>query len=282
MSGVLYICPTPIGNLEDITLRTLRILKEVDLIACEDTRNTIKLLNYYEIKNKLTSYHENNKKTKTSILIEKLKAGLSLALVSDAGMPGISDPGYDIIKMAIEEDIIVSVLPGASALVCSIVYSGLSSRRIAFEGFLPKNNNKRKEVLEELKDETRTIVLYEAPHHIVNTLELLEDYIGKDRKIVIVKELTKKHESRMIFTIKSAIEFFSVNKPLGEYILIIDGLSLAQKKENDYSKWNNINILDHMKIYENENKKEAMKKVAHDRGITKREVYNILNKKGEE
>ena len=282
MSGVLYICPTPIGNLEDITLRTLRILKEVDLIACEDTRNTIKLLNYYEIKNKLTSYHENNKKTKTSILIEKLKAGLSLALVSDAGMPGISDPGYDIIKMAIEEDIIVSVLPGASALVCSIVYSGLSSRRIAFEGFLPKNNNKRKEGLEELKDETRTIVLYEAPHHIVNTLELLEDYVGKDRKIVIVKELTKKHESRMIFTIKSAIEFFSVNKPLGEYILIIDGLSLAQKKEKDYSKWNNINILDHMKIYENENKKEAMKKVAHDRGITKREVYNILNKKGEE
>ena len=137
-------------------------------------------------------------------------------------------------------------------------------------------------IKEELKDKTRTIVLYEAPHHIVNTLELLEDYVGKDRKIVIVKELTKKHESRMIFTIKSAIEFFSVNKPLGEYILIIDGLSLSQKKENDYSKWNNINILDHMKIYENENKKEAMKKVAHDRGITKREVYNILNKKGEE
>lgn len=278
MSGILYICPTPIGNLEDITLRALKILKEVDLVACEDTRNTIKLLNHYNIKNKLTSYHENNKNKKTITLIEKLKDGLNLALVSDAGMPGISDPGYDLIKEAIEENIEVCVLPGASALVCSAVYSGLPTRRIAFEGFLPKNNNKKREILEELKNETRTIILYESPHHILKTLTLLKEYIGENRKIAIVKELTKKYEQRFNTTLQEAIDFYENNEPRGEYIIVIKGLDINEKKEKEYNKWDNIDIFDHMKLYESEGKKEAMKKVALDRGITKREVYSILNK----
>jgi 16S rRNA (cytidine1402-2'-O)-methyltransferase len=267
--GILYICPTPIGNLEDITLRTLRILKEVDLIAAEDTRHTIKLLNHYEIKKPLISYHEHNKVVKGDILIEKLKDGTNIALVTDAGMPGISDPGEDIIRLSIENRIKVIALPGATASITALVLSGLSTDKFVFEGFLPSKKKDRIKELERLKTEERTIILYEGPHRILALLEDMEEVLG-NRQISISREMTKIYEETFRGTVNEALDKFKKEKPIGEFVLIIKGAEIT--KEDLYE---SITIKEHIKYYMEEGytKKEAVKKVAELRNIPKNVVY---------
>lgn len=278
MPGRLYLCATPIGNLEDITYRVVRILKEVDLIAAEDTRHTKKLLNHLEINTPLTSYHEHNKATKGPILIEKLKEGLNIALVSDAGTPGISDPGEDLVRLAHENNILVTPVPGASAVISGLIISGLSTRRFAFEGFLPADNKERKERLKKLSKEDRTIVLYEAPHRLSKTLEALYEALG-NRKISIIRELTKQYEEVKQCTLEESIIYYQEVSPKGEFVLVIEGLSDEEMKEIEIKKWETISIDEHFKLYIDEGKdqKEAMKLVAKDRGISKREVYQIIH-----
>ncbi|NLK97923.1 16S rRNA (cytidine(1402)-2'-O)-methyltransferase [Defluviitalea saccharophila] len=278
MPGRLYLCATPIGNLEDITYRAVRILKEVDLIAAEDTRHTKKLLNHLEINTPLTSYHEHNKATKGPILIEKLKEGLNIALVSDAGTPGISDPGEDLVRLAHENNILVTPVPGASAVISGLIISGLSTRRFAFEGFLPADNKERKERLKKLSKEDRTIVLYEAPHRLSKTLEALYEALG-NRKISIIRELTKQYEEVKQCTLEESIIYYQEVSPKGEFVLVIEGLSDEEMKEIEIKKWETISIDEHFKLYIDEGKdqKEAMKLVAKDRGISKREVYQIIH-----
>ena len=267
--GILYICPTPIGNLEDITLRTLRILKEVDLIAAEDTRHTIKLLNHYEIKKPLISYHEHNKVVKGDILIEKLKNGTNIALVTDAGMPGISDPGEDIIRLSIENRIKVIALPGATASITALVLSGLSTDKFVFEGFLPSKKKDRIKELERLKTEERTIILYEGPHRILALLEDMEEVLG-NRQISISREMTKIYEETFRGTVNEALDKFMKEQPKGEFVLIIKGAEIT--KEDLYE---SITIKEHIKYYMEEGytKKEAVKKVAELRNIPKNVVY---------
>jgi len=274
MSGVLYLCATPIGNLEDITYRVIRTLKEVDLIAAEDTRHSIKLLNHFDIKTPMTSYHEFNKVDKAKYLVEKLLGGSNIALITDAGTPGISDPGEELVRQAYEAGITVTSLPGACAAITALTISGLPTRRFAFEAFLPTDKKDRIRILEELKKETRTIILYEAPHRLCKTLYELRDSLG-DRKLTIVKELTKKHEMAWQTTIESAIARFEEEDPKGEYVLVIEGCSIEDIEEQEQSRWDAITIAEHMQIYIDRgmDKKEAMKKVAKDRGISKREVY---------
>ncbi len=277
MSGTLYLCATPIGNLEDITFRVLRILKEVDLIAAEDTRNTIKLLNHFEIKTPMTSYHEYNKIDKAAYLVNKLSEGINIALVTDAGTPGISDPGEEIVRQAYEAGINVTSLPGACACITALTLSGLSTRRFAFEAFLPTDKKERKAILESLINETRTTIIYEAPHHLRSTLDELYQYIG-DRKITLCRELTKLHETIQLMTIKSAIEYYKENPPKGEYVLVISGRTLEELEIEKQQSWENVSLDKHMDIYMSQglSKKEAMKKVASDRGISKRDVYQAL------
>ncbi len=277
MSGTLYLCATPIGNLEDITLRVLRILKEVDIIAAEDTRNTIKLLNHYNIKTPMTSYHEYNKITKAETLVDKLLEGKNIALVTDAGTPGISDPGEELVKKAYEAGIQVTSLPGACACITALTLSGLSTRRFAFEAFLPANKKERKIILDSLKNETRTIVIYEAPHHLKSTLSELYNSLG-NQKITICRELTKLHETVQLYTLASAIEYYNNNQPKGEYVLIIDGCTFNELEIQKQEIWKQMSISEHINIYlaEGLSKKEAMKKVASDRGISKRDVYNAI------
>lgn len=277
MSGTLYLCATPIGNLEDITLRVLRILKEVDIIAAEDTRNTIKLLNHYNIKTPMTSYHEYNKITKAETLVDKLLKGKNIALVTDAGTPGISDPGEELVKKAYEAGIQVTSLPGACACITALTLSGLSTRRFAFEAFLPANKKERKIILDSLKNETRTIVIYEAPHHLKSTLSELYNSLG-NQKITICRELTKLHETVQLYTLASAIEYYNNNQPKGEYVLIIDGCTFNELEIQKQEIWKQMSISEHINIYlaEGLSKKEAMKKVASDRGISKRDVYNAI------
>ena len=277
MSGTLYLCATPIGNLEDITFRVLRILKEVDLIAAEDTRNTIKLLNHFEIKTPMTSYHEYNKIDKAAYLVNKLSEGINIALVTDAGTPGISDPGEVIVRQAYEAGINVTSLPGACACITALTLSGLSTRRFAFEAFLPTDKKERKAILESLINETRTTIIYEAPHHLRSTLDELYQYIG-DRKITLCRELTKLHETIQLMTIKSAIEYYKENPPKGEYVLVISGRTLEELEIEKQQSWENVSLDKHMDIYMSQglSKKEAMKKVASDRGISKRDVYQAL------
>lgn len=277
MSGTLYLCATPIGNLEDITFRVLRTLKEVDLIAAEDTRNTIKLLNHFEIKTPMTSYHEYNKIDKAAYLVNKLSEGINIALVTDAGTPGISDPGEEIVRQAYEAGINVTSLPGACACITALTLSGLSTRRFAFEAFLPTDKKERKAILESLINETRTTIIYEAPHHLRSTLDELYQYIG-DRKITLCRELTKLHETIQLMTIKSAIEYYKENPPKGEYVLVISGRTLEELEIEKQQSWENVSLDEHMDIYMSQglSKKEAMKKVASDRGISKRDVYQAL------
>lgn len=277
MAGILYLCATPIGNLEDITLRVLRTLKEVDLIAAEDTRNTIKLLNHFEIKTPMTSYHEYNKIDKADYLVDKLSNGVNIALVTDAGTPGISDPGEEIVKRAYQAGIQVTSLPGACACITALTISGLTTRRFAFEAFLPTDKKERKTILNSLKEETRTIIIYEAPHHLKNTLDELYDFLG-NRKITLCRELTKLHETVQLLTLSSAIEYYETNTPKGEYVLIIEGCTLKELETKKQEIWKQMSISEHMNIYLSEgiSKKEAMKKVAADRGISKREVYSAL------
>lgn len=277
MSGKLYLCATPIGNLEDITLRVLRTLKEVDLIAAEDTRNSIKLLNHFDIKTPMTSYHEYNKIDKAYVLINKMREGQNIALITDAGTPGISDPGEELAAMCCEAGIEVNSLPGPAACITALTLSGLSTRRFAFEAFLPADKKERKMILEELKNETRTIIIYEAPHRLVRTLEELREALG-NRRMTLCRELTKKHETAFHTTIEALITFYTTEKPLGECVLVVEGKSHQEMKEEQQASWEKITIEDHMKIYEEKgySRKEAMKLVANDRGVTKRDIYQYL------
>ena len=277
MSGKLYLCATPIGNLEDITLRVLRTLKEVDLIAAEDTRNSIKLLNHFDIKTPMTSYHEYNKIDKAYVLINKMREGQNIALITDAGTPGISDPGEELAAMCCEAGIEVTSLPGPAACITALTLSGLSTRRFAFEAFLPADKKERKMILEELKNETRTIIIYEAPHRLVRTLEELREALG-NRRMTLCRELTKKHETAFHTTIEALITFYTTEKPWGECVRVVEGKSHQEMKEEQQASWEKITIEDHMKIYEEKgySRKEAMKLVANDRGVTKRDIYQYL------
>lgn len=274
MAGTLYLCATPIGNLEDITFRVLNTLKSVDLIAAEDTRNSIKLLNHFDIKVPMTSYHEYNKIDKAKVLVQKMQEGTNIALITDAGTPGISDPGEELVKQAYEAGITVTSLPGPAACITALTLSGLETRRFAFEAFLPTDKKERKQVLSEMERETRTVILYEAPHRLKKTLAELFQVLG-DRKITLCKELTKKHENAFLTTISQAMTYYDENDPRGEYVLVIQGKSQQQVVEEEQKKWEEITIEEHMDIYLSKGmaKKEAMKAVAKDRGISKREVY---------
>lgn len=276
-TGTLYLCATPIGNLEDMTFRVIKTLKEVDLIAAEDTRNTIKLLNHFEIKTPMTSYHEYNKIDKANYLVEKMLNGTNIALVTDAGTPGISDPGEEIVKQAYQAGITVTSLPGACACITALTLSGLSTRRFSFEAFLPTDKKERKFILDSLKTETRTTIIYEAPHHLKSTLAELYSYIG-NRKITLCRELTKLHETIQQMTLESAIEYYNTTAPKGEYVMVIEGISHRQLEEQSIQEWEKITIQEHMDIYltQGMDKKSAMKQVAADRGIPKRKVYNSL------
>lgn len=278
MTGTLYLCATPIGNLEDITLRVLRILKEVDLIAAEDTRNSIKLLNHFEIKTKMTSYHEYNKIDKAVWLVERLKEGMNIALITDAGTPGISDPGEELVRKCHEEGITVTSLPGACAGITALTMSGQSTRRFVFEAFLPYEKKERNEVLDRLKDETRTMVLYEAPHRLKRTLKELRGVLGS-REITVCKELTKRYENRLQGDLDSILEYYEENEPRGEYVLVIAGRPQEEIRAEEQKNWESVSIEDHMAGYEKQgiDRKTAMKMVAKDRGISKRDVYRELN-----
>lgn len=277
MPGTLYLCATPIGNLEDMTFRCIRILKEVDLIAAEDTRNSIKLLNHFEIKTPMTSYHEYNKIEKGHKLVEHLLNGEDIALITDAGTPGISDPGEELVKMCQEAGIVVTAIPGAAACITALTISGLSTRRFAFEAFLPADKKERQAVLDELKEETRTIVLYEAPHRLVKTLQLLYDTLG-NRKISICRELTKKHETVFAATMEEALAYYHNHEPKGECVMVIEGKSRDEIRAEEQAHWEEMTIEEHMEYYESQgiDRKEAMKRVAKDRGIGKRDVYKAL------
>ena len=277
MAGTLYLCATPIGNLEDITYRVLRTLKEADLIAAEDTRNSIKLLNHFEIDTPMTSYHEFNKVEKAKTLIQKLKEGQNIALITDAGTPGISDPGEELVAMCYEEGIEVTSLPGAAACITAVTMSGQACRRFAFEAFLPKDKKDRKRVLEEIKNETRTIIIYEAPHHLIATLEELYEVLG-DRGITLCRELTKKHEEKEKTTLGQALEIYKEKEPRGEYVLVIAGKSKAEVLEETKAKYEDMSIEEHLNSYlaQGMDKKEAMKAVAKDRGVSKRDIYNAM------
>lgn len=279
MTGTLYLCATPIGNLEDITFRVLRTLKEVDLIAAEDTRNSIKLLNHFEIKTPMTSYHEFNKIDKAYQLVEKLKEGKNIALITDAGTPGISDPGEDIVRICYEQGVPVTSLPGAAACITALTMSGRPTRRFAFEAFLPKDKKERAAVLEELKDETRTIILYEAPHHLIRTVTELMNALG-DRRLTLCRELTKKHEEKLQTTFSGVLDLYKEQEPRGEYVMVICGRSREELVKEQQQSWEAMSIEDHMAHYESQgiSHKEAMKLVAKDRGVSKRDIYQALLK----
>jgi 16S rRNA (cytidine1402-2'-O)-methyltransferase len=281
-TGTLYLVATPIGNLEDITLRALRILEEVDIIACEDTRHTLKLLNHYEIKKPLTSYFEHNKQTKGMYLINKLIEGKNIALVTDAGVPGISDPGIDIVGLARENSIPVTIIPGACAFVSGLVLSGMPCERFVFEGFLPSGKKQRNERISVIKNETGNIVLYEAPHKLLKTLKDLYENLG-DRSIAIARELTKKHEEVLNSRLSQALEKYSEEQARGEIVLVIDGIDKAQVEAQKKAKWYDVDIYTHVESYIKKGipKKEAVKMAAADRGIPKRDVYSEIESKKE-
>lgn len=277
MAGMLYICATPIGNLEDITLRTLRVLKEVDLIAAEDTRHSIKLMNHFEITTPMTSYHEFNKYDKAKVLVEKMLEGTDIALITDAGTPAISDPGEELVRQCLEAGVEVTSLPGPSAFVTALTLSGKKTRRFCFEAFLPYDKKEREEVLAELKKETRTILLYEAPHKLKKTLADLYEVLG-DRPVSIVKELTKKHETNLRTTIGKAITYYEEEDPRGEYVLVIEGADREILKEEAMQPFLKMTVPEHVQYYIDRgmDKKSAMKQVAKDRGVGKREIYQAL------
>lgn len=277
MAGKLYLCATPIGNLEDITLRVLNTLKEVDLIAAEDTRHTIKLLNHFEIKTPMTSYHEFNKIDKAGYLVEQMKNGVSVALVTDAGTPAISDPGEELVRQCYMAGVEVTSLPGPSACITALTLSGLSTKRFCFEAFLPTDKKEKQRILKELEKETRTIILYEAPHRLKRTLEELLSSLG-DRRFTLCRELTKKFETAWQTTFKEALEYFSEAEVKGECVLVIEGRNPEEIIEEERQEWKDLSIEEHLEYYISQGfeKKEAMKSVAKDRGITKREVYKAL------
>lgn len=274
VSGRLYVVPTPIGNLKDITLRALEVLENVDLVAAEDTRQSLKLLNHFNIKKPLVSYHKFNENEKSENIIEILKEGKNVALVSDAGTPGISDPGSVIVKKCIEEGIEFDVLTGATAVTTALVYSGLDTTKFLFRGFLPRENKDRKSIIEDLKDREETLIFYEAPHRLIKTLEFLYENLG-DRQIAICRELTKIHEEIIRRNLSEAIEYYRNKEPRGEYVLVVQGKSREEKRKEEEEVWRKLTIEEHIKKYMNEgiSKKDAIKKVAKDRNIAKSEVY---------
>lgn len=277
MQGKLYLCATPIGNLEDITFRVLRTLKEVDLIAAEDTRNSIKLLNHFDIHTPMTSYHEYNKIEKAEVLIRKMQEGTNIALITDAGTPGISDPGEDLVRMCYEAGIEVTSLPGPAACITALTLSGLPTRRFAFEAFLPSDKKERQAVLSELVDETRTIILYEAPHRLVKTLKELLETLG-NRPMTLCRELTKKHETAFVSTIEDILNYYETQEPKGECVLVIAGKSRQELEQEARARFDEMTIEEHMDLYlgQGMDKKEAMKAVAKDRGVSKRDIYQAL------
>lgn len=283
MTGVLYLCATPIGNLQDMTPRVIEALKNADLIAAEDTRNSIKLLNHFEIHTPMTSYHEYNKVEKAHALIAQMQAGKNVALVTDAGTPAISDPGEVLVKLCHEAGIRVTSLPGPAACITALTLSGLSTRRFCFEGFLPSDKKEKAEVLEECREESRTMIFYEAPHHLKRTLQELYEVMG-DRKITLCRELTKKFESVMPVTFADAVAYYEEHEPRGEYVLVIEGKSREEKRREEQRSWQEVSVAEHVKIYERQgmDRKSAMKQAAKDRGISRRDVYQILLEDGSE
>lgn len=278
MSGTLYLCATPIGNLQDMTPRVVETLQMVDIIAAEDTRNSIRLLNHFDIHTPMTSYHEYNKVEKARQLIVKLLEGQNIALITDAGTPAISDPGEVLVRMCHEAGINVTSLPGAAACITALTLSGLATRRFCFEGFLPAEKKEKKEILEELATETRTMILYEAPHHLIRTLEELYGALG-NRRICVCRELTKKFETVLPTTLEEALEFYKSEEPRGEYVLVVEGKSREEKRQESIAAWESMTIEEHMSYYEEQgmDQKSAMKQVAKDRGVGKREIYAYLN-----
>lgn len=279
MSGTLYLCATPIGNLQDMTERVLLTLKEVDLIAAEDTRNSIRLLNHFEIRTPMTSYHEYNKVEKAHYLVDQLLTGKNIALITDAGTPAISDPGEVLVAECQKAGVPVTSLPGCCACITALTLSGLPTRRFCFEGFLPTDKKEKAFVLEELARETRTMILYEAPHHLKRTLSELLETLG-ERRITLCRELTKKFETIMPTTLEGAADYYEENEPKGEYVLVIEGKSRKEIKEEQQKSWESMSIEEHMAFYEKQgiDRKSAMKKVAADRGVGKREIYQALLK----
>ena len=279
MAGMLYLCATPIGNLGDMTPRVVETLRQVDVIAAEDTRNSIKLLNHFEINTPMTSYHEYNKVEKAHQLIAKMQEGQNVALITDAGTPAISDPGEVLVAMCHEAGITVTSLPGPAACITALTLSGLSTRRFCFEGFLPTDKKEKSLVLGDLKEESRTMILYEAPHHLVKTLQELYETLG-NRRITLCRELTKKFETILPTTLEEALAKYETEEPRGEYVLVIEGKSFTQKKEEAIKSWEEMSIEEHMAYYEAQgmDSKTAMKQVAKDRGVGKREIYSYLNK----
>ena len=277
MEGKLYLCATPIGNLEDITFRVLKTLKEVDLIAAEDTRHSIKLLNHFDIKTPMTSYHEYNRVEKAAYLVEKLKEGTNIALITDAGTPGISDPGEELVFQAYEAGIEVTSLPGPAACITALTLSGLPTRRFAFEAFLPSDKKERARIIDELKQETRTIILYEAPHRLLRTIEELFEALG-DRKVSLLRELTKKYETALRTTFLGLLTYYETEEPRGECVLVIEGKAYQEILEEQKEKWRELSLSEHMEHYLSQgmDKKEAMKAVAKDLGVGKREIYQKL------
>lgn len=282
MAGKLYLCATPIGNLEDITLRVLRTLKEVDLIAAEDTRNSIHLLNHFDIRTPMTSYHEYNKIDKAYQLIEKMRSGKNVALITDAGTPGISDPGEELVRICYEQGIEVTSLPGPAACVTALTLSGLPARRFSFEAFLPREKKERRAILEELKTDTRTLIIYEAPHHLVSTLKDLYDALG-ERRITVCRELTKRFETVFRTTFSAAVAWYEANEARGECVIVIEGRDPAELLEERRQSWERMTVAEHMEYYTSQgmDRKAAMKQVAKDRGTGKREIYQQLLEKEE-
>lgn len=277
MTGKLYLCATPIGNLDDITLRVLETLRSVDLIAAEDTRHSIKLLNHFDIKTPMTSYHEYNRVEKARQLVEKLREGKQIALITDAGTPGISDPGEELVRQCCDAGIEVTSLPGPAACITALTISGLPTRRFCFEAFLPPDRKERQWILEELKTETRTIIIYEAPHHLLRTLKELYEALG-ERKAVVCRELTKKYETALRRNLSEITAYYEENEPRGECVIVIQGRSIGEMKREENAQWQQMSVQEHMDYYLSRGieKKEAMKLVARDRGIGKREVYQAL------
>ena len=281
MAGKLFLCATPIGNLEDITYRVVRTLEEADLIAAEDTRHSIKLLNHFQIKTPMTSYHEYNKVDKARYLVNQMLSGVNVALITDAGTPGISDPGEELVRQCYEAGVEVASLPGPAACITALTMSGLSTRRFCFEAFLPAEKSDKKErlrILEELKKETRTIIVYEAPHHLTKTLKDLREVLGGSRRLTVCRELTKKYETAWQTTLDGAISRYEEEEPKGEFVLVIEGKSLDEIREEAVRSWEEMSVEDHMALYEGQgmDRKEAMKQVAKDRGVSKREIYQML------
>ncbi len=276
-TGELFLCATPIGNLEDMPVRAVRIMKEADLIAAEDTRNSIKLINHFEIDTPMTSYHEYNKVDKAKVLVDKMLAGQTVALITDAGTPGISDPGEELVRQAVQAGINVTSVPGPAACINALIISGLPTRRFVFEAFLPSDKKERAAVLEELSHETRTMIIYEAPHRLCRMLAELAEILGGDRQIAVCKELTKRHETVYRSDIKGAVDYYNANEPRGEYVLVIAGLNREDIIRDKQDAWKEMPLEEHLKHYESQGieRREAIKLVAKDRGVPKREIYNM-------